>query len=147
MQTTPTIADYFTLKNGDVENTDSNDGQFNVNGALDKSIDPINNQTLELAISSSKNLTCQVSGSTDSSVITCDRIKKHCQKQIYTRNMELLQLITIIVKWLWLWNLEMLPLLKVNMTDPQVLSLITQKVLVVFLDVLLLELSLPASLS
>ena len=76
IHTAPEIADYFTLKNGVVENTKSNDGQFNVNGALDKSIDPINNQALNLSISSSKNLTCQVSGSTENSVLTCDTNKE-----------------------------------------------------------------------
>ena len=72
IESAPAVAEYFTLKNGVVENTNPNDGQFNVNGALDKSIDPINNQVLNLTLSSSQNLACQVSGSTESSVLACD---------------------------------------------------------------------------
>ena len=43
---------------------------------MNKDIKSINNQNLDLAISTSQNLTCTVSGSTDSSVITCDTNKE-----------------------------------------------------------------------
>ena len=74
----PSYAGVFILKNGVVENTDENDGKFDIKGAMDKDkdINPINNQNLDLAISTSQNLTCTVSGSTDSSVITCDTNKE-----------------------------------------------------------------------
>ena len=74
----PSYAGVFVLKNGVVENTDENDGKFDIKGAMDKDkdINPINNQNLDLAISTSQNLTCTVSGSTDSSVITCDTNKE-----------------------------------------------------------------------
>ena len=64
------------MKNGVVENTDENDGKFDIKGAMNKDISPINSQNLDLAISTSQNLTCTVSGSTDSSVITCDTNKE-----------------------------------------------------------------------
>ena len=70
------ITDYYILKNGEVENENKNDGKFNVNGALDKEIDPINNQALDLAIASTKNLTCQVSGTQQSSTLSCDTNKE-----------------------------------------------------------------------
>ena len=70
------ITDYYILKNGEVENENKNDGKFNVNGALDKDIDPINNQALDLAIASTKNLTCQVSGTQQSSTLSCDTNKE-----------------------------------------------------------------------
>ena len=70
------ITDYYILKNGEVENENKNDGKFNVNGALDKEIDPINNQALDLAITSTKNLTCQVSGTQQSSTLSCDKNKE-----------------------------------------------------------------------
>ena len=72
----PSYAGVFILKNGVVENTDENDGKFDIKGAMDRDISPINNQNLDLAISTSQNLTCTVSGSTDSSVITCDTNKE-----------------------------------------------------------------------
>ena len=72
----PSYAGVFVLKNGVVENTDENDGKFDIKGAMDKDIKSINNQNLDLAISTSQNLTCTVSGSTDSSVITCDTNKE-----------------------------------------------------------------------
>ena len=72
----PSYAGVFVLKNGVVENTDENDGKFDIKGAMDRDISPINNQNLDLAISTSQNLTCTVSGSTDSSVITCDTNKE-----------------------------------------------------------------------
>ena len=72
----PSYAGVFVLKNGVVENTDENDGKFDIKGAMDKDINSINNQNLDLAISTSQNLTCTVSGSTDSSVITCDTNKE-----------------------------------------------------------------------
>ena len=72
----PSYAGVFILKNGVVENTDENDGKFDIKGAMDKDIKSINNQNLDLAISTSQNLTCTVSGSTDSSVITCDTNKE-----------------------------------------------------------------------
>ena len=70
------ITDYYILKNGEVENANKNDEKFNVNGALDKDIDPINNQALDLAIASTKNLTCQVSGTQQSSTLSCDTNKE-----------------------------------------------------------------------
>ena len=70
------ITDYYILKNGEVENENKNDGKFNINGALDKDIDPINNQALDLAITSTKNLTCQVSGTQQSSTLSCDTNKE-----------------------------------------------------------------------
>ena len=72
----PSYAGVFVLKNGVVENTDENDGKFDIKGAMNKDISPINSQNLDLAISTSQNLTCTVSGSTDSSVITCDTNKE-----------------------------------------------------------------------
>ena len=72
----PNYAGVFVLKNGVVENTDENDGKFDIKGAMNKDISPINSQNLDLAISTSQNLTCTVSGSTDSSVITCDTNKE-----------------------------------------------------------------------
>ena len=72
----PSYAGVFVLKNGVVENTDENDGKFDIKGAMDRDIKSINNQNLDLAISTSQNLTCTVSGSTDSSVITCDTNKE-----------------------------------------------------------------------
>ena len=72
----PSYAGVFVLKNGVVENTDENDGKFDIKGGLDKDITPIKDQNLDLAISTSQNLTCTVSGSTDSSVITCDTNKE-----------------------------------------------------------------------
>ena len=72
----PNYAGVFVLKNGFVENTDENDGKFDIKGAMNKDIKSINNQNLDLAISTSQNLTCTVSGSTDSSVITCDTNKE-----------------------------------------------------------------------
>ena len=64
------------MKNGVVENTDENDGKFDIKGAMNNDITPIKDQNLDLAISTSQNLTCTVSGSTDSSVITCDTNKE-----------------------------------------------------------------------
>ena len=72
----PSYSGVFILKNGVVENTDENDGKFDIKGAMDKDINSINNQNLDLAISTSQNLTCTVSGSKDSSVITCDTNKE-----------------------------------------------------------------------
>ena len=72
----PSYAGVFVLKNGVVENTDENDGKFDIKGAMNNDISPINNQNLDLAISSSQNLTCTVSGSADSSVITCGTNKE-----------------------------------------------------------------------
>ena len=60
------------MKNGEVENDSPNDGKFNVNGALDKSIDTINNQNLNLGINDTTSLTCGISGSTESSVLSCN---------------------------------------------------------------------------
>ena len=72
----PSYAGVFVLKNGVVENTDENDGKFDIKGAMNNDITPIKDQNLDLAISTSQNLTCTVSGSTDSSVITCDTNKE-----------------------------------------------------------------------
>ena len=69
---TTKVEDYYTLKNGEVENDSPNDGKFNVNGALDKSIDTINNQNLNLGINDTTSLTCGISGSTESSVLSCN---------------------------------------------------------------------------
>ena len=44
--------------------------------SIDKDIDPINNQALDLAIASTKNLTCQVSGTQQSSTLSCDTNKE-----------------------------------------------------------------------
>ena len=70
------FTDLYILKNGKVENTNKNDGKFNVNGALDKEIDPINKQFLNLVINSNKNLTCQISGTQENSVLNCDNNKE-----------------------------------------------------------------------
>ena len=72
----PNYAGVFVLKNGVVENTDENDGKFDIKGAMNNDITPIKDQNLDLAISTSQNLTCTVSGTTDSSVITCDTNKE-----------------------------------------------------------------------
>ena len=66
------VTDYYTLKNGEVDNGSPNDGKFNVNGALDKSIDTINNQNLNLGINDTTSLTCGISGSTENSVLNCN---------------------------------------------------------------------------
>ena len=74
------FTDLYILKNGKVENTNKNDGKFNVNGTLDKEIDPINKQFLDLVINSNKNLTCQISGTQENSVLSCDTNKQPLDK-------------------------------------------------------------------